>query len=400
MKQTRARFQRGSLTKFKRDSGREVWVFRWREIQPDGSRRPRKLVVGSVGDFPTERSAWLAVQALHLNINSDLSEGVRRPGTVKDLIEHYRSTELSDEGEHLAYSTKENYKAYLKNWIEPKWSDLLLSDLEELPGVHVEQWLKTVQRTPGTRAKLRNLLSAVCSHAMRYGWIKNHPVKGKVRQSAKTTRIQVPLEVEQLQALYQELKQMYRLMLVLDVPTGMRCGELFALQWQDFSFSKKMMTIFKSVWHQHVGPVKTEESERVMPLDDDMIADLLDWRSETKYAKNTDFVFASSMMKGKQPLWPEGVMKNHIRPAAKRAGITQRVTWHTFRHTFTTLLLENGEDVKTVQSLLRHANPNITMGIYAHAVDRKKRSAQSKVVQMVLLKDKPPKAEHEEEVTA
>lgn len=400
MKQTRARFQRGSLTKFKRDSGREVWIFRWREIQPDGSRRPRKLVVGSVGDLPTERSAWLAVQALHLDINSDLSDEVRRPKTVQDLIEHYRSSELSDKGEHLAYSTKENYKAYLKNWIEPKWGELLLSDLENLPGVYVEHWLKTVPRTLGTRAKLRNLLSALCSHAMRYGWFKNHPIIGKVRQSAKATRIQVPLEVEQLQALYQVLTLVYRLMLLLDVPTGMRCGELFALQWRDFDFSKKTMTIFKSIWHQHVGPVKTEESERVMPIDDEMIVDLLAWRSKTKYAKDTDWVFASSMMKGKQPLWPEGVMKNHIRPAAKLAGITQRVTWHTFRHTFTNLLLENEEDVKTVQSLLRHANPNITMGIYAHAVDRKKRSAQSKVVQMVLPKAMGPKAEEEEGVTA
>jgi integrase len=101
-------------------------------------------------------------------------------------------------------------------------------------------------------------------------------------------------------------------------------------------------------------------------------------------------------MKGKQPLWPEGVMKNHIQPAAKRAGIIKHVTWHTFRHTFSTLLLENGEDIKTAQSLLRHANPNITLGIYAHAIDKKKRSAQSKVVQMML----PNRQGKPEEVTA
>jgi hypothetical protein len=73
-------------------------------------------------------------------------------------------------------------------------------------------------------------------------------------------------------------------------------------------------------------------------------------------------------------------------PAAKRAGISKRVTWHTFRHTFSTLLMENEEDVKTVQSLMRHANVSITMNIYTHAVDRKKRSAQAKVVEMVLPK--------------
>ena len=301
-----------------------------------------------------------------------------------DLIRHYESSELAKESETVAYSTKEVYKANLKNWIEPKWGDLLISELEELPGVYVEQWLKTLKLATGTKAKVRNILSALCSHAMRYGWMKNHPIKGKVRQSAKTTRTQATFEVEEPRALYKELGPMYRVMLLLDAPSGMRRGELLALQWRDFDFRKKTMTIYKSIWHQHVGPVKTKESERVMPLDDEMIADLLAWRSQTAYAKDTDWVFASSRKKGKQPLWPEGVMKNYIRPAAERAGIGKHVTWHTFRHTFSTLLMENGEDVKTVQSLMRHANPTITMGIYTHAVDSKKRSAQSKVVRMVL----------------
>jgi integrase len=189
---------------------------------------------------------------------------------------------------------------------------------------------------------------------------------------------------------------LYQLILLLDVPSGMLCGELLALQWADFNFVKKTLTIHKSIWHQHLGPVKTKESERVMPLDDAMIVDLLKWRSQTKYAKDGDWVFASSRTKGKQPLWPEGVMKNHIRPAAKRAGITKHVTWHTFRHTFSALLIYNEESVKTVQSLMRHANPNVTLGIYTHAVDKTKRSAQSKVVQMVL-----PKSQGEpHEVTA
>ncbi len=47
---------------------------------------------------------------------------------------------------------------------------------------------------------------------------------------------------------------------------------------------KKTISIYKSIWHQHLGPVKTKESERVMPLDDAMIADLLAWRSQTNYA--------------------------------------------------------------------------------------------------------------------
>ena len=59
------------------------------------------------------------------------------------------------------------------------------------------------------------------------------------------------------------------------------------------------------------------------------------------------------------------------------------MSWHVFRHTFSTLLVGNGEDVKTAQSLMRHANANITMTLYTHPVSSKKREAQAKIVEMI-----------------
>jgi site-specific recombinase XerD len=76
-------------------------------------------------------------------------------------------------------------------------------------------------------------------------------------------------------------------------------------------------------------------------------------------------------------------MRNYIAPSANRAGIAKTVSWHIFRHTFSTLLVGNGGDVKTAQSLMRHANPNITMALYTHPVNSKKREAQTKVVEMI-----------------
>ena len=61
-----------------------------------------------------------------------------------------------------------------------------------------------------------------------------------------------------------------------------------------------------------------------------------------------------------------------------------RVNAHAFRHTFGTLLKDNGEDVKTVQELLRHANSRITLDVYTQAVKATKRAAQSKVVRMMV----------------
>jgi integrase len=63
---------------------------------------------------------------------------------------------------------------------------------------------------------------------------------------------------------------------------------------------------------------------------------------------------------------------------------TEAADVHTFRHSFGTLLKANGEDIKTVQELLRHASSRITLDVYTQAVTSNKRDAQSKVVRMMV----------------
>jgi len=99
---------------------------------------------------------------------------------------------------------------------------------------------------------------------------------------------------------------------------------------------------------------------------------------------DSDYVFASPTMRGTQPYWPDNLMKRYIRPVAREAGIHKNIGWHTFRHTFGALLKANGEDLKTVQELLRHANSRITLDVYTQAVTSNKRAAQSKVVRMMV----------------
>jgi site-specific recombinase XerD len=115
-----------------------------------------------------------------------------------------------------------------------------------------------------------------------------------------------------------------------------------------------------------------------------MAEDLLRWQRMSPYPMPSDWVFASPTMKGTQPYWPDNLMKRYIRPVARKAGIRKQVGWHTFRHSFGTLLKANGEDVKTVQELLRHANSRITLEVYTQAVTSNKRAAQSKVVKMMV----------------
>jgi integrase len=76
-------------------------------------------------------------------------------------------------------------------------------------------------------------------------------------------------------------------------------------------------------------------------------------------------------------------MGYHIQPIARKLGIQKRIGWHTFRRTYSSILKDNGEDVKVVQELLRHASTKVTLDVYAQALTPAKRAAQRKVVLMI-----------------
>jgi len=368
---TRNRYQQGCLTREKRKSGPAVWVFRYRQQMPDATRVNRKIVVGTVTEF-TKADALKAIEAIRIDINDETNW---RPKTLKELVTHYEQKELPSKTPY----TQDVYRQYLATWILPKWGERVLSDIKPVP---VEEWLKSLALANGTKAKLRNLMSAVFRHAMRYEWTEKNPIS-LVRQSAKRQRTPDVLDVQEIQRLLVQLQEPYRTMVFLAAATGLRVSELLALKWSDIDFEHGEMNLSRGIVRQNIGEMKTEASRKPLALSAGLAEVLFDWLARCPYNQPHDWVFASSDTKGRQPYWPTSAMENHFRPAAERAGISKRVGWHCFRHSFGTLLKANGEDVKTVQESLRHASSKITLDVYTQAVTPAKREAQRKVVEML-----------------
>jgi integrase len=377
----RTRYQQGSVQREKRRSGPDVWIYRWYETGTDGKIKYRKAIVGTVNTLANETSALKAAQSLRIDANQQAPHTETGPSTIAELVSHYRLKELVGENQgRKAFSTRAGYECYLKVWILPRWED---HRLDQVKSVAVEEWLDSIRRAKGTKAKIRNLMSSLFTHAMRYEWADRNPIK-LVRQSAKRERIPDVLELGEIQLLLSKLGVRERTLALLDAGTGLRVSELLALRWRDVDFENLELNVTRSIWHQVIGDCKTEASAKPVPLDTYMAEDLLRWRRQSAYPMPDDYIFASETMRGKQPYWPDNLMKRHIRPVAKAIGIHKRIGWHTFRHTFGTLLKANGEDVKTVQELLRHANSRITLEVYTQATTSNKRAAQSKVVRMMV----------------
>ena len=114
---------------------------------------------------------------------------------------------------------------------------------------------------------------------------------------------------------------------------------------------------------------------------------LREWRKQTKYRALDDGVFASPASCGRRPYWAQSIMRNLIRPAAVELGITERIGWHTFRHTYSSLLRATGADIKVMQELLRHASSRVTLDTYTQAVTLHKRKVQSDVIRLFRASD-------------
>ncbi|MFR5846048.1 MAG: site-specific integrase [Oscillospiraceae bacterium] len=134
----------------------------------------------------------------------------------------------------------------------------------------------------------------------------------------------------------------------LDLATGLRRGELLGLKWTDVDLDHGVLKIQRAISRQNgkvvEAPLKTKNAYRTLPLSADAI-DVL--KMQKCKIGNSEWVFPSPTG---GPMSPDSVL-HMLQRVLKRAGLP-RIRFHDLRHTFATMALQNGVDVKTVSSML------------------------------------------------
>ncbi len=371
--------QNGSVVRRNRKKHGDIWQFRWWEKTSDGRRIYRRKQIGTVDQVPDLESAWKAARLLVPDLNARKQKAVSVCMTIAQLCSHFEQRELCLTNTWRSYSTKSIYKVYLKRWIIPKWSDHFLSDIRT---IEVESWLQSLTIARSTCAKIRNVMSVLFNHACRYEFFDGNPIKF-VRQSAKRRFPPIVLTPAEIRTLLEGLKSRERTLVLIAASTGIRQSELFALKWGDINFSAGAMNVARSIVHGFVGPCKTESSQKPVPIHPLVVEALLKWRSQSPYCRPDDWVFASRHSHGQLPYWGQTILQKYLRPAARRLGIERRFGWHTFRHTYSTLLRSVGTEFKVMQELLRHSTIRSTLDVYTQAITPAKQSAQAAVMSLV-----------------
>jgi integrase len=308
--------QDGSVTVEPRKSGPDVWCFRWREPGADGRRIHRRIVLGTAEDLKSIASARKMVVGIRREINVKDIRLRNRSLTLADLSRHYQQRELGNGNSQIAHSTKKAYAGYLQKWIEPRWGRYALSDIR---AIEVEVWLKNVDRAPGTRCKIRNLMSLLFNHGRRYDLCEGNPIQW-VRQSAKRRFAPDVLTTGEVQSLIASLRFRERTLVLLAVTTGLRRSELFALKWKDVDVENRQLQVTRSIVNRVIGTCKTESSQKPVPAHDDLIEALRQWYKQARYQSPENWVFASPQSRGQRPYLAHEIMRRHIVPVARKLG--------------------------------------------------------------------------------
>lgn len=223
------------------------------------------------------------------------------------------------------------------------------------------------------------ILKQSLRYGVRFSYLEEDPSKDLLRPRLVEKRVECFTRQEQKKiedyVLSKEDPKLFGI--VLTLYTGLRIGELLALEWKDIDWENGLLQVDKScydswsegTYRKVIDTPKTSSSIRIIPLPQPILKKLKNYRDK---ALGTRIVSSAS---GK-----EAEVRSYQRTFArilKRLGIPHR-GFHSLRHTFATRALECGMDVKTLSEILGHRNADVTLRRYTHSLLNHKRDMMKK----------------------
>ena len=240
-----------------------------------------------------------------------------------------------------------------------------------------------------TISEYHRLISSILKTAVQWQVIPSNPCD-RVKPPKVERKEAVSLDEKQAAELIKCLQSepiKYRAAIMLALQTGMRRGELCALNWSDLDLKSGTITVNKSILYSSDKGIfedstKTKSSNRIISVPDSMIKLLKTYQAEQLKQRlalgdqwiDSGKIFTSENGGVINPESLSGWFKNFVR----RYNLPD-IHFHNLRHTAATLLIANGVDVATVSKRLGHADKTTTLNIYTHAIKSADRAAADKL---------------------
>lgn len=287
----------------------------------------------------------------------------------------------------LRITTKSEYENRIYNHIIPEIGKIPLnklsqSDLQQFYAKEKIGGRKLHAETLGKGLSDRTIraIHANCRTALQRAvqdeLIRTNPAVGCKLPPKKAREMQVLTQNEILRFLHQAKDEGYYELFLLELGTGMRRGEILALKWNDLNFLTGELRIERQVYiikaEVIISAPKTKASVRTVILPSSLVKILAEYRKSV----DSEWMFPSPL-DNSRPRNPSSVRKR-LQLILERAGC-KKVRFHDLRHTFATMALEHGMDVKTLSATIGHVSSATTLDIYSHITDTMQRQAAVRI---------------------
>ena len=224
--------------------------------------------------------------------------------------------------------------------------------------------LSTQSIGPATVAKCLTIAGGIFRKGMQWGYLARNPAEFVDKPRIPKPDIEI-LEPEEIRKLIAATDERHRCLIMFACLTGCRQPEELGLRWADVDFADSRVFIRQTLQGKQFFEPKTESSRRTIDLPPILVTELKTHqaRQAVELPQNPhDLVFTSKIG---TPMQSRNVTRRILESALKRAGL-RKVGFHSLRHSYVSMLIAQGENVKTIQVLVGHSSAQMTWDRYGH----------------------------------
>jgi len=280
----------------------------------------------------------------------------------KILFEEYSAKWLSDYAKvSVKASTYNSYETIVRLHLNPRFGKQFLhristADIQKF----VSEKITKEKLTPKSVVNFLVPLKEMFKHAVAWGYIKRDPSLYVKRPRVELEEMDF-LTPEEIRLFLDNVSPHHYTLFLTAVMTGMRRGELLALQWGDIDWNSNQISVRRSIYRGEFVNPKSRNSIRRIVMSP-ILRQALEQHRLLGRSSEMDLIFSNEVG---LPLDPENLIKREFHPALDRAGL-RRIRFHDLRHSYASLLISQGENIKFIQSQLGHASATTTLDRYGH----------------------------------